>query len=468
MEFLRQIASESDDVLMQILDDALVHNNLEIPSEIQREILHFIPFFQVSDAASLIISLESYPMERPNMERTDIIQNTMKDPTARKRICVRLDTLLSSSISKCQRTMHRWYYYLAAYAYKMEHGTDALTKRAESIYCVLKPLLRIELIADHKDFVVCLLSYWHQNKEQELKDIAASSLNILGITYQTLYQTLLDEASPILALEIPSECLCDRSIKSQREVMGIEMRNDLLNWYNAKRDVRPKGYVHAEDEQTVKSFFDGVGLLKHWNEVEKVARITKKKFSLLRKSDVAMVFYKLIAESINDDFQDSMYKLYEKNRVDVLQLEMPPYNPLCQLMSAPIKTISRAKFKIKEDYNRDEEPQAGSILDWVRCAIVVESDTECASLVSLVLETYKGCVVAVKNKFDSNEYPNEDYRAVMISIVWNGDCGLRMIVEVQIILSSYLPIRRKSHLWYKMHRSRDWRAMAEDFAKFAD
>eukprot|EP00483_Globobulimina_turgida_P004849 UN04858 len=224
--------------------------------------------------------------------------------------------------------------------------------------------------------------------------------------------------------------------------MGQPMLNDILKWLHANEDIRPKGYVLSDAEDEVREFFEKLGL--EWNRVVKVSR--KSATNLMRKSEVMMMFYRLIGESLNDEFQETMLNLYIQNRIEILNLEMPSYNPLCKLVSPPIKTISRARFKIKEDYMKDEKPVEGSVLDWVRCAIICENDIEMKSLFDLLCQTYKGYIIRMKNKFDPKYEVHGGYRAVMVNLIWTDKNNplLKMIIEIQLILTSYLPIRSKT------------------------
>ena len=375
----------------------------------------------------------------------------------------------------------------------MAYGTQTLNKRANEIFIVVRELLTYgrslnsaeDFIADsnntlpikygqfishkEKQFTSALLAYWNQSKIKNLKELAEKALDVLAVDYNKLYDVLLENKSPILNLKIPEECLCsDKSIQSQREVMGKEILDELLEWNNLNADVRPKGYVLAEDENKVKEFFVNKMGLNDWERVVKISR--KSATNLLRKSEVNMMFYRLVAESMNEDFQSEMYKLYVKNRTKIMNLQMPSYDPLCKLVSPPIKTISRARFKIKEDYMKDEKPVEGSVLDWVRCAIIVESDVEMKSFFDLLCETYKGDIIRMKNKFDPSYEVHGGYRAVMVNLIWTNKDNpkLKMIIEIQLILASYIPIRSKTHLFYKIYRAKSWRAMADDFAKFSD
>eukprot|EP01084_Bolivina_argentea_P248650 415982_1 len=488
--FERSLEEKSDETLLNILDSALKSCGYDVSMDIQKLILFFTPFSTVTDAVDIIISLESYPMQTPNLERVDDIVSAMRDKVVRKRVADIADKLVQHSLDNKIQTMHPFWYYVASFTYRLSYGKK-LNQRSNELFILIRQLLlygrplssESDFIKDsddtlprqygkftsakHKQFCSALLAYWNQSKVKNLKKIAEDALDVLAVDYNKLYDVLVKNNSPVLKMQIPQQLLCqDKSIKSQREVMGSQMLNDILKWLNANADVRPKGYVLSDAEVEVKKFFEDVGL--DWNRVVKVAR--KSATNLLRKSEVMMMFYRLIGESVNDDFQDEMYKLYVKNRTEILKLEMPSYDPFCKLVSPPIKTISRARFKIKEDYMKDEKPVEGSVLDWVRCAIVVESDVEMKSFFDLLCDTYKGSLIRMKNKFDPKYEVHGGYRAVMVNLIWTNKNNpqLSMIIEIQLILASYLPIRSKTHLFYKIFRAKSWRAMADDFAKFSD
>ena len=490
--FQRSLDEKSDEILLNILDLALTACNYEITKDIQKLILYFTPFSKISSATDVIISLESYPMKAPNFDRIDDILVILKDKIARKRIADLANDHIEYSLNNKVQRMHPFWYYIASYSYRMAYGTKKLNEQADKIYILVRQLLLYgrPLISDddfindsndtlpikygqfkshkEKQFTCSLLSYWNQSKNKNLKQLAETALNVLAVDYDKLYDILLKNKSPILNLKIPQESLCDdKEITSQREVMGKDVLNDLLTWYNLNENVKPKGYVLSNDEDKVKEFFVNKMGLNDWDRVVKISR--KSATNLLRKSEVMMMFYRLIGESLDKDFQNEMNKLYLKNR-EILNLSIPSNDKLCKLVSPPIKTISRARFKIREDYMKDAKPVEGSILDWVRCAIICENDIEMKAFFDLLCKTYKGNIIRMKNKFDTSYKVEGGYRAVMINMIWTNKDNplLKMIVEIQLILGSYIPIRSKTHLFYKIYRSKSWRAMADDFAKFSD
>eukprot|EP00484_Ammonia_sp_Unknown_P025066 CAMPEP_0197043750 /NCGR_PEP_ID=MMETSP1384-20130603/19946_1 /TAXON_ID=29189 /ORGANISM="Ammonia sp." /LENGTH=493 /DNA_ID=CAMNT_0042475097 /DNA_START=15 /DNA_END=1496 /DNA_ORIENTATION=- len=481
--FERVLEPNSDEVLLEILESALKSSQQEVPVEIQQIILHFIPFHSVSDAASLIVAIENMPMSPPNFEVLEDVFVIIADKQVLRRVADLLHERVERSLKLKQQTMHPFWYYLASYTYYRAYKSQ-FKERCKRCFILVRELLIYgrplesadDFIKDSdsslptaygefassktKHFACALLSHWYQAEEKELKHIAENALNELAKPMEQLYQELKAKNSPILHLELAPECLCaDKSIQSNREAMsGID-----LNWYTSS--IKP--WVAPEDVAGVQKLFEDMGL-NQWDRVQKVA--LKRGANKLRKAEVMLMFYLLIAESINDDFQQCMLNLYQQNRKN-MDLAMPSFNPLCSLMSPPIKTISRAAFKVKEDYkNQVQRPEEGSVLDWVRCAVVVESDEEMKNFFDLLCKEYSGCMVRMKNKFSPKIEAHFGYRVCMVNLLWTNkeNPKLKMIVEVQLILHSYLPIRAKMHLFYKIIRSKNWRAMADDFAKFSD
>ena len=108
--FERSLDEKSDETLLNILDTTLKACNLEIAGVIQQLILHFTPFSKISDATDVITSLESYPMEVPNLERVDDILVVMKDKVVRKRIADLANSRIQTSLDKKIQTMHPFWY----------------------------------------------------------------------------------------------------------------------------------------------------------------------------------------------------------------------------------------------------------------------------------------------------------------------------------------------------------------------
>eukprot|EP01083_Nonionella_stella_P254587 874655_1 len=103
-----------------------------------------------------------------------------------------------------------------------------------------------------------------------------------------------------------------------------------------------------------------------------------------------------------------------------------------------------------------------AVLDIVRCAIICVDDNELCSLFELIMKTYSGSILRVKNAFDdiTKGDASHGYRAVMINMAFGGKDaslpnGYKMVCEVQLLLLKYYQVRKNMHLGYGITRSED-------------
>eukprot|EP01083_Nonionella_stella_P121716 365808_1 len=188
-------------------------------------------------------------------------------------------------------------------------------------------------------------------------------------------------------------------------------------------------------------------------------------------------YIRAIACKINGGFQNVMNELFTLNRTNLkLNLNSGEMDKDLGHSEAAVKSISRVLNK-ESDYEEYEKPSAQYILDWVRCGIVIEDANELLNLYELILERFKGNIIRIKNGFGKDITPSYGYRAILMNLIYEHECGLQMICEVQLILLSYLKVRKRMHLYYKIARvecdensfDADIGAqLAGDFSKFAD
>ena len=127
--------------------------------------------------------------------------------------------------------------------------------------------------------------------------------------------------------------------------------------------------------------------------------------------------------------------------------------------SAPIKKLDRSFNKCKRDYSQKNYPRAGYILDYVRCAMIVENVKELESLIKTICSEYGGDVLNVtrmKNRFHRNSESSFGYRSVMLNIIYCDKANpslYRLICEIQITSIDFLKARKYMHLYYKIIRA---------------
>lgn len=159
------------------------------------------------------------------------------------------------------------------------------------------------------------------------------------------------------------------------------------------------------------------------------------------------------------------------------------------VMYAPIKTLSRAMFKSTAYLM---VPPIACVLDWVRCAFVVDDDIEMIAIFNKICNVFKGKIMRVKNNFHPKNKSNVNfgYRSIMFNVIldynefYDKYCAedkeivnekseisekyWKQICEIQIILRPYLGVREKMHLYYKIARAKGCQSAAVDFSKFGD
>jgi len=127
---------------------------------------------------------------------------------------------------------------------------------------------------------------------------------------------------------------------------------------------------------------------------------------------------------------------------------------------APIKTFARMLEKV-EEYAKEGSvwPLSANILDPVRLSIVCSGPAQILQVAQWFIEAephYALQVCRVKNKFG---VPEEaligGYRDLMLSVVFTGADGLRIIGEIQIQDRTLHELKLKMHKLYKIQRSKD-------------
>eukprot|EP01084_Bolivina_argentea_P055380 101547_1 len=192
--------------------------------------------------------------------------------------------------------------------------------------------------------------------------------------------------------------------------------------------------------------------------------------------DLYREYIRMVGCKLNNSFQKLMNELFILNRQKLnLSLDENKIDKDLGHSEAAVKSISRVLNK-EDDYRGNSSPLSQYILDWVRCGIIIETVEELLSLYELICEKFGGNIIRIKNGFGKDVNTSYGYRAVLINLIYEND-GLKMICEVQLILLSYLKVRKKMHLYYKIARvecdensfNADIGAeLAGDFSKAAD
>lgn len=169
--------------------------------------------------------------------------------------------------------------------------------------------------------------------------------------------------------------------------------------------------------------------------------------------------------------------LREQERDDTLQNQLNEKAVLAELAlsacddvqvhGAPIKTKARMREKVKcyQDASAwgstaDDQPMlplTACILDPVRASVVCNGPKAILAHVAWFINSGSDFAlpsVRIKNKFamqDSSEY--DGYRDLMISVLYTGDKGLRIIGEIQLHDRRMYELKVKMHKLYKVKRA---------------
>eukprot|EP01083_Nonionella_stella_P312051 1114677_1 len=184
---------------------------------------------------------------------------------------------------------------------------------------------------------------------------------------------------------------------------------------------------------------------------------------------VYIEFWRQVAEILDGPFQEEMRQLFEANREEYKREVGDKFkeDKDAAFKGAPIKTAGRAEVKRYHYVGRCDDPVCGMITDWVRCAFVVYDTQELMMLYEVLLKKYGENITRVKNGFKKGTEGNYGYRAVLMNLVYEHD-GLRMVVEIQLILLEYLKVRKSMHLFYKIARANNCRDFVLDVSKIQD
>uniref|UniRef100_A0A7S0M703 Uncharacterized protein n=1 Tax=Cryptomonas curvata TaxID=233186 RepID=A0A7S0M703_9CRYP len=151
-------------------------------------------------------------------------------------------------------------------------------------------------------------------------------------------------------------------------------------------------------------------------------------------------------------------ELSQGSNVNVVACDFCDSVGVVEIVAAPIKTIVRMREKLME-YATAEHfwPLSANILDPVRASIVCEGPSHILQVLNWFFGKHvchRFSVVRVKNKF---AFPTNKlvggYRDLLVCVVFEGCCGLKIIAEIQIQDRILHNLKQKMHKLYKIQRS---------------
>jgi hypothetical protein len=192
-----------------------------------------------------------------------------------------------------------------------------------------------------------------------------------------------------------------------------------------------------------------------------------------------------VGQAHSEQVEVMLSGMSESKLVDVTELRRIRGAPV--LVPGPMKLMQRCLDKIDADYaGKEQWPPAASVLDLVRCTILMEDPYAMAVLIAYLRKEFR--VVRVKNRFESDaveavsvellqaefyaaETLGEDaessasgasgswsasydkmYRDVMLNIEFPSDKGISLICEVQVMLSGTSILKKSEQKIYSLLR----------------
>ena len=238
-------------------------------------------------------------------------------------------------------------------------------------------------------------------------------------------------------------------------LLGSISQNSLINTFNTTRD-----FMNDHDNN-----IHGIHPSKKLNELP---IDFESGFYGSNEYDYKIYLTKVLIEAhqINPIFQNECKKFF--NSLSHVGLS-------CQYTSAPVKTYDRCVNKSKLDYSDGDWPHSQYILDCIRCSVVFDDIGQFLNGFNQFYSKYggnsesigkhSGCIqgiVRIKNDF--SRLPNDLKKNLKLE-----DCGykdikcniliehnnVRLIGEIQFILTFMLETKKKQHKIYSLLRKED-------------
>jgi len=265
---------------------------------------------------------------------------------------------------------------------------------------------------------------------------------------------LLKEDSPLLYLKPPKE----ENISNQNLILHPDIAKEIVEWA----------------EYPEQSFF-------FTEETVKKAKNTFSKFdfefpatnkSKINRYSVLGTLYQQVAQKLGPIFNKVITDLYletmnkidndnENNNDDIKADEIKVVKrELANVHFVPIKTVTRALQKADE-YRCI--PSLAGVKDWVQIELFCETPNEMILLFNNICKLFENHIVKSKNSFMKDDTDVKFHcRNITINTVFDGkkfdktcNNNWKMIVEIQLILKNYLPIREKMQFCYEVVRYGD-------------
>eukprot|EP01083_Nonionella_stella_P039752 108137_1 len=215
------------------------------------------------------------------------------------------------------------------------------------------------------------------------------------------------------------------------------------------------GLLHAikNEEYVLRQDHEEVGLLLHVQDMNNPKKYCFTEDDIRDNSSLIdfINLYGCTAQLIN------ISRLLDEEYHSLLQEQLKGMN----YKQGPPKTMDRCKAKIENDYLHSLFPQCSKLLDIVRCSILFDSVGELVigyeKMMSFINSSEQFQVARIKNGF-SDVNNDEGYRDIKLNIIFKSNVfkGVNMICEIQMILSGYLSVKKKSHKLYKIDRRRHY------------
>lgn len=258
---------------------------------------------------------------------------------------------------------------------------------------------------------------------------------------------LVDKISMNEQIILKNELL--KNIQSESDSKEEEMYWNKLKAFeyqiNDNRSSMLRQNAHFGYEQWSKEGLQPLHSLKSLDEQSKSAGINMSQFY---DNNIYLDRLMLIAHFIDNEFQRQIKQMMENVNG-------------CKVQRGPLKTIERCLIKTETDYAQCEFPKTAKVLDIVRCSIKFDKSKDLLNGLQHIIDTIESqttgfkMIARIKNTFSSLSMDCPSYADIKINAVfeYNGYC---MLVEVQLMLSSFLKFKKRNHSLYSVSRKKEF------------
>jgi len=200
-------------------------------------------------------------------------------------------------------------------------------------------------------------------------------------------------------------------------------------------------------------------LLTHVNDVCMVRRHPR------LNEEVFVTQLHVRAQAMNWEFQDKV-KTILLSRTSPGQNSKLPFSCVFSdgsvssviFMSAEPKSWGRMREKLAEyEYTAEVTwPLVGSILDPVRCGIIVQNTSHILEVLSWFQDPDCGLkVVKIKNRYSAKADIIDGYRDLTVNVLYKGSANLSIIGEIQLHVEDFWRLKKMMHTLYKIKRAKN-------------